>query len=249
MTLVTVEKHDGIALARLTAGVTNPVNFELVRELDLALDEALLAGCKGLVLAGGEKFFSIGLDLPKLLQLNRAEMANFWHMFDDLIAKLYALPMPTLCAYRGHATAAGSIMAAACDFRYAATGRALFGFNEIVIGLSVPLLAHLMLEQITGSQRAAELMFNGRFVKPEEALALGVIDAVFEPLELEAKALEKISALAKYPSLGFKATKANKTKFLLDKFNAQRDRAARDFLNCWFNEQVQAILTEAGKKF
>lgn len=249
MALVTTEKIDNIALVRLTAGTTNPVTPELVRELDQALDQVMADGSKGLILTGGAKFFCIGLDLPTLLKLNRTEMAAFWHAFDDLIAKLYALPMPTLCAYQGHATAAGSILAAACDFRYAATGKALFGFNEIVIGLSVPLLAHLMLEQIIGSQKAVELMFNGRFIKPEETLAIGAIDAIYAPEELEARALEKMTTLAQYPVLGFRATKAGKTQFLLEKFNANRDRAAQDFLNCWFDENVQNILTEAAKKF
>lgn len=249
MALTSIEKHDNVALLRLTASVTNPVNPQLVRDLDLTLDEVLISGSRGLVLAGGEKFFSIGLDLPTLLQLNRDEMANFWHTFDDLIVKLYALPMPTLCAYQGHATAAGSILAAACDFRYAAGDKALFGFNELVIGLSVPLMTHLMLEQILGSRKAVDLMFGGRFIKPEEALSMGVVDAVHAPEELEAQALGKIVALAQYPAKGFKATKINKTKFLLEKFNANRDRAAQDFLDCWFDTKVQAILAEAAKKF
>lgn len=249
MALTTIERHDNVALLRLSGSVTNPVNAELVRELDLALDEVVISGFRGLVLAGGEKFFSIGLDLPKLLQLSRAEMADFWHSFDDMIAKLYALPMPTLCAYQGHATAAGSILASACDFRYAAQGKALFGFNELVIGLSVPLLTHLMLEQILGSQKAVDLMFGGRFIKPEEALALGAVDAVYAPEELETLALGKVVALSQYPAKGFKATKINKTKFLLEKFTMNRDRAAQDFLDCWFDENVQTILEEAAKKF
>lgn len=249
MSQVTIEKHVQVALVRLTAGVTNPVNPELLAELNAALDQVTADGCKGMVLAGGPKFFSIGLDLPALLKLSRAEMAAFWHTFDDVVAKLYGLPLPTLCAYQGHATAAGSILAAACDFRYAAAAKPLFGFNEIVIGLSVPFLPHLMLEQIIGSQKAVELMFNGRFIKPEEALSLGVIDAVFTGEELEAKALEKIGVMAQYPPLGFRATKYTKTKFVLDKFYANRDQAAQSFLNCWFDENVQNILTEAAKKF
>lgn len=249
MSVVSLEKHDHVALVRLSAGVTNPVNLELLKDLDVALDEVVADGYKGMVLAGGPKFFSIGLDLPALLKLSRAEMAAFWHAFDDVTAKLYAMPMPTLCAYQGHATAAGSIFAAACDFRYAAAAKPLFGFNEIIIGLSVPLLAHLMLEQIIGSQKTVDLMFNGRFIKPEEALSLGVIDAVFNAEELETKALEKTGVMANYPAPGFKATKFTKTKFVLDKFFANRDQAAQSFLNCWFDENAQNILTEAAKKF
>lgn len=249
MALITIEKHGNVALVRLAASVTNPVNVELVRELDLALDEVVISGFRGLVLAGGEKFFSIGLDLPKLLTFNRSEMADFWHNFDDLTAKLYALPMPTLCAYRGHATAAGSVLATACDFRYAAQGKALFGFNELAIGLAVPLLAVLMLQQLLGTRQAMRLIYGGVFIKPEEALGLGAIDAMYPAAELEARALDKIAAVAKYPPQGFKATKTHKTKFLLEKFTANRKRGAQDFLECWFDEQVRIILAEAAKKF
>lgn len=249
MALITIEKHTNVALVRLTGSVTNPVNPELVRELDLALDEVVISGFSGLVLAGGEKFFSIGLDLPQLLTFNRSEMAAFLHNFDDLTAKLYALPIPTLCAYQGHATAAGSILATACDFRYAAQGKALFGFNELVIGLAVPLLAYLMLEQLLGAQKAMRLIGDGVFIKPEEALSLGAIDAMYPAETLEARALDKMAALAQYPALGFKATKKHKTEFLLEKFTANRKRGAQDFLECWFDERVQTILAEAAKKF
>lgn len=246
---ITIEKHDKVALLRLTGGVTSPVNPRLVADFNAALDEIIAKDFRGMVLAGGPKFFSIGLDLPALLKLNRADMAEFWHGFDDLVVKLYSLPMPTLCVYEGHATAAGSIFATACDFRFAAPGKPLFGFNEIVIGLAVPLLAHLMLEQVMGSQKAVELMFSGRFIKPESALKIGAIDAIFAIDALEATALERIGALAQAPPLGFRATKFNKTQYVLDKFYAGRHRAAQDFLNCWFDDAVQAILTEAAKKF
>lgn len=249
MALVTIEKHNNVALLRLSGSVTNSVNLELVRELGLALDEVVISGFRGLVLAGGEKFFSIGLDLPQLLTLKRSEMEDFWHNFDDVTAKLYALPIPTLCAYRGHATAAGSILVTACDFRYAAQGKALFGFNELTIGLAVPLLAYLMLEQLLGTQKAMCLIGDGVFIKPEEALSLGVIDAIYPAAELEARALDKMAALVQYPAQGFKATKTFKTKFLLEKFSANRIRGAQDFLECWFDERVQTILTEAAKKF
>lgn len=247
--MVIIEQYAAVALVRLNNGVTNAVNPLLIADLDKALDEVRQLGSKALLLAGGPKFFSIGLDLPGLLQLDRNDMAQFWYDFDTFIGRLYALPMPTLCAYQGHATAAGSIFASACDFRLAAAGRPLFGFNELVIGLSVPLLPQLMLVQIIGSQKAAELMFSGRFVKPDEALALGIVDAVYAPEELEARALEKLNALAALPALGFQATKYYKTKFVLEQFEANRDMAAKSFLDCWFNPEVQSILTEAAKKF
>lgn len=249
MSTVKIEQYDAVALVRLNNGVTNAVNPVLVADLDKALDEVQQAGYKALLLAGGPKFFSIGLDLPALLQLKRDDMAQFWYDFDTIIARLYAWPTPTLCAYQGHATAAGSILASACDFRLAAAGRPLFGFNELVIGLSVPLLTQLMLVQIIGSQKAAELMFSGRFVKPEEALTLGIVDGVFAPEELEARALEKLVALSALPTMGFKATKYYKTKFVLEQYEANRDMAAKAFLDCWFNSEVQSILTEAAKKF
>ena len=77
MPKVTLEAHADIALLRLNNGVINAISPELIGDLTVEL-ERIRNEFRGMVLAGGDKFFCIGLDLPGLLQLGRAEMMDFY---------------------------------------------------------------------------------------------------------------------------------------------------------------------------
>ena len=69
------EYRDKIAILRLNNGVTNPISPNLVDELSASLD-AIKSQAHGMILCGGKKFFSIGLDLPELLKLERSAIAT-----------------------------------------------------------------------------------------------------------------------------------------------------------------------------
>jgi enoyl-CoA hydratase/carnithine racemase len=204
---------------------------------------------KGMVLAGGDKFFCIGLDLPTLLQLDRPDMTEFYVRFNQAVLDLYALPMPTTCAVDGHATAGGAILAISSDFRFVSSGRRLIGFNEVKIGVPVPYLADLMLRQITGDRCATEMMFTGEFVEPQQAQKVGLIDDVFSPEDLEEKAVAKISELAALPPYGMAVIKNSRVEAVRTRYEKMRSEDSDWFLNCWFNPVVQELLKEAAKKF
>jgi enoyl-CoA hydratase/carnithine racemase len=161
MSKVTLEAHDAVAVLRLNNGVTNAINPELVDDLAGEVNR-IKSEFNGMVLAGGEKFFCIGLDLPALLQLDQPDMVEFWVRFDRAVFDLYTLPVPTACAINGHATAGGAIFALSSDFRFVSSGRKFIGFHEVKIGVPVPYLADLMLRQIIGDRCATEMMFRLR---------------------------------------------------------------------------------------
>ena len=178
MSKVSLEAHDAVAVLRLNNGVTNAISSELVDDL-LESVKQVKSEFNGLVLAGGEKFFCIGLDLPALLQLDQPDMIEFYGRFEQAFFDLYTLPVPTACAINGHATAGGAIFAMSCDFRFVSSGRRLIGLNEVKIGVPVPYLADLMLRQIVGDRCATDMMFSGKFVEPEEAKKFGLVDDIF----------------------------------------------------------------------
>ena len=248
MSKVNLEAHDGIAVLRLNNGVTNAISPELVDDL-LKTIKQIKNEFKGMVLAGGDKFFCIGLDLPTLLQLDRPEMTEFYVRFNQAVLDLYALPMPTACAVDGHATAGGAIIALSSDFRFISSGRKFIGFNEVKIGVPVPYLADLILRQITGDRYATELMFTGEFVEPQQAQKIGLIDDVFQPEDLEEKTVAKIKELAALPPYGITVIKNNRVEAARARYEEMRSTDADWFLNCWFKPAVQELLNEAAKKF
>jgi len=91
MPKVVVEGHDNLAIVRLTSGVTNAISPALVEDLSTAV-KRVEGRFRGVVLAGGAKFLSIGFDLPTLLKLNRAEMTKFF--VNSIKQHLHFLPCP-----------------------------------------------------------------------------------------------------------------------------------------------------------
>ena len=248
MSKVSLEVHDAVAVLRLNNGVTNAISSELVDDL-LESVKQVKSEFNGLVLAGGEKFFCIGLDLPALLQLDQPDMIEFYGRFEQAFFDLYTLPVPTACAINGHATAGGAIFAMSCDFRFVSSGRRLIGLNEVKIGVPVPYLADLMLRQIVGDRCATDMMFSGKFVEPEEAKKIGLVDDVFEPEDLEEKAIAKIAELAALPPYAIRVVKQNRIKAAKSRYEEMGGTDADRFLDCWFDPAVQELLGEAAKNF
>jgi enoyl-CoA hydratase/carnithine racemase len=248
MSKVNLEAYDAIAVLRLNNGVTNAISPEFVDDLSATVKQ-IKNQFKGLVLAGGGKFFCIGLDLPTLLQLDRPDMTEFYIRFNQAVLDLYTLPMPTAVAIDGHAIAGGAIIAMSSDFRFVSSGRKLIGFNEVKIGVPVPYLADLMLRQITGDRCATEMMFSGEFFEPQQAQKVGLIDDVFSPEDLEEKAVAKISELAALPPYGMAVIKNSRIEAVRSRYEEMRSADADWFLNCWFKPAVQELLQEAAKKF
>jgi enoyl-CoA hydratase/carnithine racemase len=248
MTKLALEDHGNVAIVRLANGVINAVSPELVEELSLALQE-VRGRFKGMVLAGGNKFFSMGLDLPTLLKLSRKDMAAFWVRFEDTVLALYTLPIPTAAAIAGHAPAAGTILALACDFRLIASGKKLMGLNEIKIGLPVPFLADLMLRQVVGDRAATEIEYTGELLMPEKTQALALVDGMFPEEEVEARTIAKISEIVEGPPFGFPLTKQHRTRDIRTRFLAGRESINQAFMDCWFMPSTQALLKEAVTKF
>lgn len=245
---IVLEDHDSLAVLRLSNGVTNAIGPPLVAELSAALDE-VKSRFRGLVLAGGNKFFGIGLDLPVLLKLSRQEMSDFWIRFEDTALELYTLPIPTAAAIAGHANGAGAILALACDFRFIAAGRKLVSLNEVKIGLPVPYLADLMLRQAAGDRTALRLEYLSEFLSPEDARTAGLVDAVCPEGEVEAQALSQIQKIVDLPPFGFPLTKQHRVNGIRNQFLAAREQTNQGFMDLWWAPPVQALLSEAAKKF
>lgn len=248
MQKINIEPHDAVAVLRLNNGVTNAIGPQLVADLTDAVLQ-IKNQYKGMLLAGGDKFFSIGLDLPELLQLDRAKMLEFYTHFNRAVLDLYTLPMPTASAIAGHATAGGAILALSCDFRYAAAGRRLIGLNEVKIGVPVPYLADLILRQIVGDRCATEMMFSGEFFEPQQAQKTGLVDAVFSAEDLEKEAVAKITALGDLPPQGLAQIKNNRVAQVRSRYDKLRQTETDSFLKCWFNPLVQELLRAAAHKF
>lgn len=248
MERIALEAHDEVALLRLTHRTPNALDPETVAAIGEALPR-IAASFSGLVLAGNGKFFSIGLDVPRLLSFGREEMSAFWNGFEDLAVRLLEFPLPTACAVTGHATGGGAILALACDLRFGAAGRRLFALNEVQIGVPVPYLAHLLLARLVSDRVALDIEWRSRFLEPEEALRLRILDGLFAPAELEAQAVAAVRELSRLPRQALAVTRAHRNRQLVAEFYARRAALNAEFLDCWFSPRVRELLAAAAKRF
>lgn len=248
MPKVVIEDRDNLAIVRFNNGVTNAISPELVDDLFAALRQ-VKDEFYGLVLAGGAKFLSIGFDLPELLKLDRAGVRHFFYNFNQAALELFTLPMPTACAIAGHAVAGGNILALTCDYRFAASGKKLIGLNEVKLGVPVPYLADLMLRQIVGDRAATDMIYRGEFMASSEALEIGLVDEVIPEAELEARAVEKVQELTGFPRQAFSDLKDNRVQAVRIMYDENYKSKHEYFLDCWFSQETQELLTEAAKKF
>ena len=248
MSNVNIEDQDGVAILRLNNNVTNAINLQMVDELTDSLNQ-VRNKYRGIVFAGSEKFFCIGLDLPGLLKLDRNDMTNFLKKFTDVALELYKLPLPTVCAISGHAIAGGCILALTCDYRFASFGKTKIGMNELNLGIPVPYLADLMLRQIIGDRAATDMLYQGKFLSVPDAKNIGLIDEIFPEEDIEEKALEKVTGFAALSGPAFAATKATRIEAIQSAYEKNNSLKNEIFLDCWFSEPVQNLLIEASSKF
>lgn len=248
MSNVIITMQGETVVLRLDNGVTNAISSALVDDLAAALYQ-VRGSARGLVLAGNQKFFSIGFNLPELVQFDRAGMTDFFSRFDQLCFDLYTLPMATASAMTGHAVAGGNVLALTCDFRFAAEGKKLLGLNEATIGLPVPYLPDLILRQVVGDRTATEMMYHGQFLPSSEAAETGLVDAVLPLAEVEVQAVSKISTLAALPCSAFAMIKENRTEAVRRSYELYNRAKLAKMLECWFEKPVQNLLKDAAQKF
>jgi len=248
MTRIVREHQGNVAVLTLNNGVTNAISPDLVGELSKNLHE-IRNEAKGLLLCGGDKFFSIGFDLPALITMNRAEMSDFFYQFNQLTLDLYTLPFPSACVLSGHAIAGGNILAMACDYRFAASATNKIGVNEVRLGLPVPYLADMILRQIVGDRAATGMLYGGEFISFTAAAAIGLIDETHPEERLKQAAMEKIAGLAVLNALAFSAIKTNRFEEIKNHYEKNGRLKNEFFLDCWFSESTRETLGAAARKF
>lgn len=249
--MIRVERSGEVAVVKLDRGVTHALSPGLVGELAETL-RGLEGdpGARGLVLAGsGEKFFSIGFDIPGLLALPEDDLRGFYRSYNRACLALYAFPKPTVAAITGHAIAGGCILALCCDYRFIAEGRKLMGLNEIKLGLPVPYPADRILRQIVGARDARDIVEGGEFYASEKLLPMGMVDEVMPLEEVLPASVKKAGALGALPGEAFRMIKRNRVEPVVEEIRRALEERERVFLECWHSDEARALLEEAAKKF
>ncbi len=197
---------DGVDVITLQHGKVNALSVEVLAELRAVVAALAEDDARAVVVSGGPRVFAAGADITQFAERGGEEPfsvapsdrvaeigAGFLHALNDLAA----LRCPTIAAVDGVALGGGCELALACDFRVA-SARARFGQPEILLGIIPGGGGTQRLARLVGPARAKDLVMTGRTLDAEEALAIGLVDAI-APEDALSLALERAAAFAKGP--------------------------------------------------
>jgi enoyl-CoA hydratase/carnithine racemase len=172
--LLTERRDSGVELIRLHRPPMNALSAELLGELADHV-EALAgdAGLKAVVLTGSDRVFAAGAEISQIQGDTDRLLGSFRRAFDGLAA----IPRPVIAAVSGFALGGGLEAALACDLRVASENARL-GVPEIALGVFPGAGATQRLPRLVGPAKAKELIWTGRHVRADEALAMGLVDRV-----------------------------------------------------------------------
>ncbi|WP_061014699.1 fatty acid oxidation complex subunit alpha FadB [Photobacterium leiognathi] len=190
--------EDGIAELSLNAqGPVNKFNISTLESFNQALNALYQQpDLKGLIITSAKEAFIVGADITEFLGLfakPEAELSQWLSHANDIFNKLEDLPVPTLSAINGYALGGGCECVLATDFRVADI-KARIGLPETKLGIMPGFGGTVRLPRLIGADSAMEIITAGKDKKAQDALKLGLVDAVVEPDNLKCAALAMIKS-------------------------------------------------------
>jgi len=202
-----VENNQGVTVLKISAPKSlNALNSTILKELDAciaALDEAT----RVLIITGdGEKSFVAGADISEMAHLDEPQGFEFGRLGAQVFRRIETLPIPVIAAVNGFALGGGCELAMACDIRIASV-KAKFGQPEVGLGIIPGFSGTYRLPKLIGQGYAKEMIYTGKVIRADEALRIGLVNAIYEPEELMDKAVEMAQMMLKNAPVAIKLAK------------------------------------------
>ena len=175
----------------------NALNSTVLEELDKTLDEVNLDEVRCLILTGaGQKSFVAGADIGEMSSLTKAEGEAFGKKGNDVFRKLETFPIPVIAAVNGFALGGGCEISMSCDIRIC-SDNAVFGQPEVGLGITPGFGGTQRLARLVGAGMAKQMIYTARNIKADEALRIGLVNAVYTQEELMPAAEKMAAGIAK----------------------------------------------------
>ena len=240
---VLVDRRDAVAVATIDRPeALNALNVETLTELrdrlrELADDDATRVV---VVTGAGERAFVAGADIKYMGGLGPDEAKEWGALGHEAARLLEEMPKPTIAAINGFALGGGCELALGCDLRYASSNARL-GQPEIDLGIVPGWGGTQRLARVCGLGVAKELVLTGRPVDAEEALRIGLVNGIADPV-LD-HALEVAGKLAAKSPVALRVAKR-----LLNLSPGALDREAEEFGDLFASEDAKEGLAAFAEK-
>lgn len=180
--VIRFEKNEKVGLITLDRPPANSYEIEFMKQFGAAIDQAEADGDVRVVIvqSASEKFFCAGADIKAFLANSTADnmaMIEYGHV---QLSRMGASNKIYIAAINAHALGGGLEIALACDLRFAKDSRFYLGLPEVALGILPGNGGTQRLPRLIGPNKALEMMITGERVDPQTALALGIVNKVFD---------------------------------------------------------------------
>lgn len=174
----------------------NALNSQVLGEIEKAFDAVDVNNIRCLILTGaGEKSFVAGADIAEMSTCTKAEGEAFGKKGNDVFRKIETFPIPVIAAVNGFALGGGCEIAMSCDIRICSEN-AIFGQPEVGLGITPGFGGTQRLPRIVGVGMAKQIIYSAKNIKADEALRIGLVNAVYPQADLMAQAEKLANAIA-----------------------------------------------------
>lgn len=228
---------------RLNRPPVNAFDIALVQQLTERVRTVPLESKRAIVLSGAEGIFSGGYDVKALRELDSEGMKRYVRAYLELQYVIAVSPIPIVAAITGHCAAGGTALAMFCDYRIMARGDYRIGMNEVRFGLCVGKIIHAALRRQIGARQADHLLTGASLHSPEEALAMGLVDALADADRVVLDAQDYAMAMTQLPPQAFKGTRQIARADLVKLFEgAARQDATSEMVEAMMTAEAQAAM-------
>ena len=168
--------------------------------LDSAITEAASRKPAAIAITGKPFIFAAGADLSGLAFLNKREQAvAIGKLGHDVFRRLDEIGIPTFAFINGLALGGGLEVGLHCNYR-TLSATAFTGLPEVFLGLVPGWGGATILPKLIGPERAVQVIIhnalnNNTMMRAKDALALGVVDAIYEPADFLEKSVSFAAAI------------------------------------------------------
>ena len=198
MEFVLYEQKDAVGIITINREkALNALNSTVLDELNATLDQVNLNEVRCLILTGaGQKSFVAGADIGEMSSLTKEQGEAFGKKGNDVFRRIETFPIPVIAAVNGFALGGGCEISMSCDIRIC-SDNALFGQPEVGLGITPGFGGTQRLARLVGAGMAKQMIYTARNIKADEALRIGLVNAVYIPEELMGAALKMAAGIAK----------------------------------------------------
>ena len=235
------EEEDMIAVLTINRPkALNALNSQVLEELDKTLDAIDTNKIRALIITGaGEKSFVAGADIGEMSSLSKKEGEAFGKKGNDVFRKLETFAIPVIAAVNGFALGGGCEISMSCDIRIC-SDNAIFGQPEVGLGITPGFGGTQRLARLVGPGMAKQMIYTARNIKADEALRIGLVNAVYPQTELLNEAKKLAQTIARQAPIAVRNCK----KAINDGLQVDMDKAIeieeRLFGDCFETEDQRA---------